>query len=602
MEFRILGPLEIVDDGRTLELRGFKKRALLAILLLHANEVVSRERLIEDLWGDRRPETAATALHGYVSQLRKLLEPGSNGNHRVLLTRPPGYALRLDPEQLDLERFEALAERGKRALAAGDASDAAATLCEALALWRGRPLAEFDSAPFAVVETIRLEELHLSALEDRIEAELAIGRHHALIAELETLVVEHPHRERLCGYLMLALYRSGRQAEALDLYQRTRRALVEELGIEPGTMLQQLERAILNHDSSLEVPAAAETEERAFEVEKRPRHRARRWRALAVVALALLAAALAAALALDGGEPAPILLRPNSVGFIDGESGRLSRSVAVGREPSGLTVTSDAVWVANYRDLTVTRVDRASGRSVATIPVGGHPTGITSYRDAVWVWTLEGLLVRIDPRFDTADEPLALGIGGSPRFVRTRDPGRITAGGGFLWMTAPGTTVIRVKPEEPRSRVEIVPDIGTNGPIAYGDGEVWVAGSGMVFPISPDTGPRSGTTVGGIVHDVAWGDGVWVVSGGPNRVEGVPPAARRVDPHTGLLEATISVGSRPLVVTVVDGAIWVASVDGDDGTVYRVDPDENRVVDTIAVGSIPTSIAADPDGVWVAVR
>jgi YVTN family beta-propeller protein len=605
MEFRILGPLEIVDGERLLELRGSKKRALLAILLLHTNEVVSRERLLEDLWGDRRPETAATALHGYVSQLRKLLEPGSNGDHRVLLTRPPGYELRLHPDQLDLERFQDLAEVGKRALAAGDASGAAARLREALALWRGRPLAEFDSAPFALVEMLRLEELRLSAIEDRIEADLALGRHHALVAELEMLVAEHSHRERLCAYLMLALYRSGRQAEALNTYQRTRRALVEELGIEPGTMLQRLERAILNHEPSLDLPTTAENEPAEPETSRKARGRrpSRLWRAFAVAALGLLAVALGAAFALRDGESAPILLAPNSVGFVDAESGRVTRSVAVGREPSALAVTNGSVWVANYRDQTVTRIDRATGRSLATIPVGGHPTGITSYRGKVWVWTVEELLVGIDPRFDSASDSLRLAIGGSPRFVHTRDPGRIVAGGGFLWMTAPGTTVIRVEPQHPKSRLPIVPDTGTNGPIAYGEREPWVAGSGFVFPITPDTGiPRSGTAVGGVVHDVAWGDGVWVVSGGPARASGVAPAVRRVDPRTGLLDTTISVGDRPVGITVAAGSTWVASMEDGEGAVYRIDPATNRVVDTITVGSIPTSVAADADGVWVAVK
>ena len=604
MEFRILGPLEIVDDGRTLALTGSKKRALLAILLLHANEVVSRERLLEDLWGERRPETAATALHGYVSQLRKMLEPDSRRDHSVLVTRAPGYELRVDAESLDLKRFQRLAESGKRSLAAGDTETAAAALEEALSLWRGPPLAEFAAAPFALIESLRLDELRVSATEDRVEADLALGRHGSIIAELEMLVAEHPHRERLCAYLMLALYRSGRQAEALDVYQRTRRALVDELGIEPGTMLQQLERAILNHDPSLELPPQARHESAppgpvSADSPERPRWRL--WRAL-VVAVLVIAAALGVAAAFRGGESGPTLLTPNSVGFIDAESGRVTRLFPVGREPSALTLASDSVWVANYRDQTVTRVDRETGRT-ATIPVGGHPTGITSYRDKVWVLTFEELLVRVDPRFDAADDPIRLAVGGSPRFVRTRDPGRIAAGGGFLWVTAPGTTVIRIEPDQPKSRLSIIPDVGANGPLAYGARELWVAGSGFVFPITPETGiPRSGTAVGGVVHGIAWGEGVWVVSGGPARASGVAPALRRVDPRTGLLETTIAVGERATGVAVAAGSTWVASTKDDQGAVYRVDPAENRVVDTIRVGAIPTSIAADSGGVWVAAR
>src|SRR5262245_15160058 len=251
MEFRILGPIEVVDDERAIALGPSKQRAVLAILLLHLNEVVARERLIEDLWGERAPATAATALNGYVSQLRKVLEAGNGAERRILITRAPGYRLELDPGQVDLPRFEWLARRGKRQLAGGDAEAAAATLAEALSLWRGPPLAEFGSVPFALAESLRLQELWVSAVEDRIEAELALGRHDELVSELEARVVEHPFRERLCGQLMLALYRCGRQADALEVYRKTRRRLVDGLGIEPGPALRALERDILRQEPAI---------------------------------------------------------------------------------------------------------------------------------------------------------------------------------------------------------------------------------------------------------------------------------------------------------------------------------------------------------------
>src|SRR5438477_4998280 len=176
MDFRILGPLEVEDDGRVLPLGGSKQRALLAILLLHANETVSRDRLIVALWGERPPNTAQTALQVHVSGLRKVLEPGRGGGEpQILLTRPPGYLIRLDPDQLDLNRFDRLVGEGKTALAGGGAETAASILRDALALWRGPPLAEFDSASFARAERLRLEELRLTALEERIEADLALG-------------------------------------------------------------------------------------------------------------------------------------------------------------------------------------------------------------------------------------------------------------------------------------------------------------------------------------------------------------------------------------------------------------------------------------------
>ena len=234
MEFRILGPLEVIEDGRSIALGGARQRALLAILLTHANGVVSVDRLTDGLWGDRPPRTATNTIQYFVSQLRKLL-----GADRIA-TRPPGYLIRVERGELDLDRFERLVER----------TDAEA-LHEALALWRGPPLADLAYDALAAAEIGRLEELRLVALERRVDADLELGRHAQVVGELEKLVTEHPLRERPWAYLMLALYRSGRQAEALAAYQRARKTL-DELGIEPGRPLQELERAMLRHDPWLE--------------------------------------------------------------------------------------------------------------------------------------------------------------------------------------------------------------------------------------------------------------------------------------------------------------------------------------------------------------
>ena len=248
-EFRILGPLEVEQGSGALRVGGKKRQALLAVLLLHANELVPSEQLIDELWGDETPETAAKIIQNNVSQLRKLLEPG------VLLTRGSGYLLRVEPDQLDARRFERLVEEGRQALATGDPESASAKLREGLALWRGPALADFVYEPFAKGEIAGLEELRLAAIEYRIEADLALGRHADLVSELEALLVQHPLRERLRAHLMLALYRSGRQAEALEVYKRTRQQLIDELGIEASPALQRLEKAILLQDASLELPA-----------------------------------------------------------------------------------------------------------------------------------------------------------------------------------------------------------------------------------------------------------------------------------------------------------------------------------------------------------
>ena len=249
MEFRLLGPVEALRDGRSVALGGAKPRALLALLLLHANEVVSRDRLIDALWPDRAPGTAAHSLDVQVSRLRKAFEPEA-----LLLTRSGGYVLEVDGEQIDAHRFERLLEKGRKANAAGDPSGALGALEAALALWRGRALSDLAYEPFAHAEIERLEELRLFALEERIDAELALVRHDTAVSELEALVAKHPQRERLRVQLMLALYRSGRQEEALRVYVETRKRLVDELGLEPGQRLRDLEQAILRQDPALDVP------------------------------------------------------------------------------------------------------------------------------------------------------------------------------------------------------------------------------------------------------------------------------------------------------------------------------------------------------------
>jgi DNA-binding SARP family transcriptional activator len=244
MEFRLLGPLEVVEHDCLLALGGVKQRSLLAVLLLHANEVVSADRLIDELWGQTPPLTAGKSIQVYVSRLRKELGEGR------LATQAPGYILRVDPSELDLACFEQLLGEARGA----DAKSAAQKLRQALALWRGAALADLAYEPFVQAEIARLEELRWAAQEQRIDADLADGRHAELIGELEALIAEHPLRERLRRQLMLALYRSSRQAEALDTYREARRELSEELGLEPSGELKRLERAILHQDPALDLP------------------------------------------------------------------------------------------------------------------------------------------------------------------------------------------------------------------------------------------------------------------------------------------------------------------------------------------------------------
>ena len=247
MDFRILGPLEVADDDRRLALGGIKQRSLLAILLQHANEIVSTDHVLAELWGDAPPATAAKSIQVYVSRLRKEL-----GNGR-LVTRAPGYVLRVEPSELDLANFERLRAEARRSGPRGGA----AKLREALALWRGPPFADLAYERCVQAEIARLDELRLAAIEDRIDADLADGRHADIVGELETLIGRHPVRERLRGQVMLALYRSARQAEALQAYQAARRELADELGLEPSGELKRLESAILQQDPALDLPVQA---------------------------------------------------------------------------------------------------------------------------------------------------------------------------------------------------------------------------------------------------------------------------------------------------------------------------------------------------------
>jgi DNA-binding SARP family transcriptional activator len=247
MDYRILGPLEAYDRERQLPLGGARQRAVLALLLLHGNETLTRDVIIDQLWGENPPPTAAKVLQNCVSALRKELPPDT------IRTVAGAYALALEADELDRDRFERLVAEGRAALDEGNHAEALEQLRRALDLWRGAPLSDLSYEPFAQDEIKRLEELHIGVFEDRIEAELALGRHDELVPELEGLVTRHPLRERLRAQLMLALYRAGRQAEALEAYRSARRTLLAELGIEPGRALRELEHAILEQDPAIDI-------------------------------------------------------------------------------------------------------------------------------------------------------------------------------------------------------------------------------------------------------------------------------------------------------------------------------------------------------------
>ena len=545
MQYRILGPLAVAKDGSDVVIGSGKQRALLALLLLHANEAVSTDRLIDQLWGESRSTSATKVLQNYVSKLRRLLGDG------VLITRAHGYELRVEPGELDVDRFDDLVADGRRALAAGDPEHAAAVLAEALALWRGPPLADFAYEPFASADIERLDGLRVAALIERIDADLQLGRHDALIGELETLVARYPLQERLRGQLMLALYRSGRQADALRVYKETRRVLVDELGIEPSQELQQLERAILVHDPSLEPPPIA----RSAGGRKRSRTR------LLVVALVL-----AAVIAVAG-----ILV-------IHGRGGK---GIAAGPSNAAVGV-----------------IDPTTNKLVGRVPVRNPPTRIAAGMGQVWALSSapRGHDVGDRPEIADGDEhesrerrrrlfSASIAFAGDQGWVHVqRHPGCDRRCRAALHRSRSSATATEM------SRMSQRPD----------------ARSGWRASVSV----RCSRSTGSLLHVVARvpvsavplavaadGEGVWVAGFDRSSKTGV---LMRIDPAHDTVSATIPLPGIPSDVATGFGGVWV-TVDSRNA-VWRIDPKTSSVLQTIPVGSGPVAVAVGEGAVWVVER
>ena len=578
MEFAILGAVEVHVDGRSLRLGGPKPRALLAILLLNANAVVSRDRLIDGLWGEAPPATAAHTLDDYVSRLRK--ELGSDRIER----RSPGYVLRVEPGELDLEQFETLGEQGRRELARGDSEIAAATFRAALGLWRGQALEDVLFEPFASLESERLEERRLSLLEDRLEADLACGQGSALLAELHRLARDHPLRERLLGQLMLALYRSGQQAKALELFQASRRRLAEELGLEPGPQLRTLERQILEQDASLDTPSPSK-------VGHAERRRRRRLRIAIAAALAAAVAAIAAiAVVLSTGGSAPHGIGPakhDQLVGLDSESGRMAGTIVLSGAPGAIASGDGSFWVADADTNRLLRADPKSGEVVDRIPLATQPGEIAVGGGAVWVAnTVEGSITRIDPATGHTTQTIPLGS----------SPSGLSFSGGELWVgDAAGRALILIDPKTGQAR-ETVPLAVRPSAIAAGAGVIWIAShdAGTVTEIDPRTHAEIATVhVGQGPAALAFGGhSVWVA----NKLSGT---VTRIDPQTATVIGTVATGSGPTALAYAGGKLWVANEFS--GTVSRIDPVSGLVDATVSVGGSARALATAGSTVWVGV-
>src|SRR3954468_12132326 len=409
MEFRLLGPLEVLSGGRSVLVGGGKRRSLLGVLLVHSNEVVSAERLIDELWGERPPPTAAKSVQVYVSQLRKQLAPdvecASGGR---LVTRSGGYELRVGPDELDVAVFERALAEGERALGGGEPAQAASGLRAALALWRGPALADFAYEPFAQGEIARLEELRLVAIEQRVDAELALGRHAGVVGELEALVGEHPLRERVRGQLMLALYRCERQAAALEVYRNGRNRMVEELGLEPGPALRGLQEKILDQSADLDAPAAADNGDGAVAGRRRRRPTVM---VIGGGAVLLAVSALAALSAGGGGsrsgERATLELAPNSVAGVDARTGRPAFALPLPGRPTALRATGSTVWAATVDSASLTGVDARTRSILREVPLRMSPDAMAVGARTGWVVNgRRGELVRITLGYADAAPPI----------------------------------------------------------------------------------------------------------------------------------------------------------------------------------------------------
>jgi DNA-binding SARP family transcriptional activator len=595
MEFRILGPLEVAHEGQLLPLGGTKQRALLALLLLRPNEPVSVDRIVDELWGERAPPTAAKNVQVYVSHLRKALGEG------VVVTRPPGYALTVPDGALDAQQ----AEEALTLAQGKPAAERVEHLRAGLGLWRGPPLAELADLPFADAEIGRLEELRLALLKRRIDAELELGLHAEVVAELEKLVATHPLDEHVRGQLMLALYQSGRQADALAVFRDARRALTEELGLEPDEELKSLERRILAHDPALRPPPRTLVPGKDASGERRERG-GRRLRRSSYVGIGLVAAAaiLAAVLGSAGDDPPPKLVVPaNSVAVLDPGTGDVVAAIPGGRGPESVVTGARAVWVANVEDHTLSRIDPNSLQVTKTVGLGFEPTDLAADAQHVWVaggydhvlWRLDADGVsRLKIRFVERVTPLPAG------FERGR--AGVALGGGSVWLSH-GDEVTAFDPATGALRRTVAAGGRWHSEIAVAGEWVWVgvndalrpgAGTGLArFHVSEDRDVEVASLISDASEILLASNRLWVGVRFAN-------AVWELNPETGLLQRTIFAGHIPEGVAFYDESLWITNER--DATVRRVDARSGDTELVTQIGHILEEVTVANGRLFVAVR
>lgn len=605
MEIRFLGPFDVVDADRPISLGGRRQRALLAILALQPGKVVPVGQLIEDLWPDGPPDSAHNALQAYVSRLRKALRgDSSNGAGEAIRFEHGGYVLDLSQDEIDSRRFARLVDEGDRQAHAGDAESAASMFRDALALWRGPALADFAHEPFAQAEIARLDELRLTAVEARVDADLACGRPAALVPELEGFVKEHPHREGFRRQLMLALYRSGRQGDALDVYTDTRATLDAELGIEPTPELRELHRAILRQDPTLAAPAATP---RAA-AEPGTRRRRRTWIVVVATAAPLAAVIIVGTLLRLSHGSAPVRVVRNSVAVVDAKTNRIVDDVVVGDYPGPVAAGNGSVWVGNIGDSTVTQI-HGDTREAEFPASAQRPVDLAVTRHALWIAnssdfatqppTGGGTVVR--QALDTGGlETTTLGPPRTPDEMSTF----VASDGRTIWAANANSNIV-AKLDPATGRILMRVSGLTSGGLAAGDGAVWVPQpkKDLVVRLNIRTGKvEARIPVSGDPSRVAVGEGgVWVITTGAHS------AVWRIDPQSNETVSVIPVPLKARRIATGEGYVWVTSGRDDPETVRRpgvlskIDPSSNAIVGTIELGFRPDGVVVANDLVWVAV-
>ena len=624
----MLGPLQVIRSGRAIALGGRQQRAVLAMLLVEANRAVSLERLVAALWGEQPSGGAVQTVQTYVFHLRQALEPqrARGAQSAVLVTADRGYLLRVDRSAVDAAVFEARLVGGRAALDAGHHGEAATELGGALQLWRGEVLADVADYEFARIEAARLDELRLAAVEARIDADLALGRHAMVTAELERLVCDHPLRERLHSQLVLALYRCGRQFDALAVYRRVYQTLADQLGVGPCEPLQRLQRAVLAQDAALDwhppaaatgtalvpntapvagtaraeaadsthplagakaappgVPSAAPRVSRVRTA--MPRLGARRLLTTVVALVVLGGACIGVAAGLSGRRHGAF--PANSVGLL-GSDGLAGQPVQVGISPDGLAYGAGAVWAANTADGSLSRVDPRTHTVVQTIGVGSAPDAVAVTGRDVWVVNGgDGTVSRVNADSNTVVQQIKVG----------NVPAAIGSGPSGVWVANSGDgTVWRIDPATGQVTQQVAVGTGPDG-IAVGARAVWVANGedGTVSRVDPATGTVSSPVFVGAGPEsiTVTADAVWVTCA-------LDLSVWRLDPATGRVVAVIRVGDGPRAVAACPGGVWVS--DEFDGTVARIDPGSNRVIARTSVGASPRGLAVVGSSVWVAAR